>query len=486
VRVPAAGDTHRRRLAELSAEDRGVAAAFTLSYQYLDPAHQRMFRLLGLHPGGDIDARAAAALAGVTTEHAEVLMEDLLDAHMLLQHEPGRYTFHDLLREHAGGTAAAEETATARHDALTRLLDYYLHAAGAAMNVVFPVGREHRPHAPAHGRPDVPMAGAGDAIAWLDAERANLVAAGARAAHDDWPAHAGRLAATLSAYLYDYGHHTDAVTLHTQALQASRRAGDQAGEARTLTNLAWVNFRQGRYRQAGEHARRALDICRSAGDRYGQARALNVLGNLCSRQHDFAHAHEHFRRALGLYRELGERAGETHALGNLGIVYERQGRYEPARDHLRQALDLYHELGDQGLEEAIARTHLGVVCRRLGRYQEARDHHQRALEVFRELGNRSEEADARNGLGEAARAMGDPARAVTDHEAALALARQAGNRLEQARAHHGLAYAHRDLGRTGPAREHVGQAVDIYTGLGVADAAEARDLLASLGPRRPA
>lgn len=465
-----------------SEEDRHGQRGLRLSdAELLDPAHQRMFRLLGLHPGRDIDAYAAAALAATDPEQAEALLEDLLDAHMLLQHELDRYTFHDLLREHARDTAAAQETAAARQEALTRLLDHYLRAAATASRVIFPAGRRSQPGPSKPGPCDLPLTDAKHAIAWLDAERPNLVAASAHAADRDWPAHAVGLAATLSGYLYDYGHHTDAVAMHTQALDASRRLGDHAGEARTLIDLAWLSFRQGRYGQAEERARRALAISRDAAERYSEARALNVLGNIRSRQHDYAQAHQHFRGALDLYRKLGERAGETHALGNLGIVYERQGHWEQAREHLRQALDLYSELGDQGLEEAIARTHLGVVCRRQGRYQEARGHHQRALEVFRELGNRSEEADSRNGLGEAAQAMGDPDQAVTDHDAALALAREAGNRLEQARAHLGLARAHRDLGHRRLAREHASQASNIYQGLGLSEAAEARDLLLSLG-----
>jgi len=55
--------TARDRLAALKAEDVSVAAAFDLSYQDLTPGQQRLFRRLGLHPGADIDAYAAAALS---------------------------------------------------------------------------------------------------------------------------------------------------------------------------------------------------------------------------------------------------------------------------------------------------------------------------------------------------------------------------------------------------------------------------------------
>jgi hypothetical protein len=48
--------------------------------------------------------------------------------------------------------------------------------------------------------------------------------------------------------------------------------------------------------------------------------------------------------------------------------------------------------------------------------------------------------------------------------------------------HYGLgARARRDLGHSALAREHASRAVDIYLSLGLSEAAEARDLLASLG-----
>jgi DNA-binding SARP family transcriptional activator/Flp pilus assembly protein TadD len=471
----------RRRLTELSTSERGVAAAFTLSYQQLDPSQQRMFRLLGLHPGRDIDAHAAAALADVVLEPAETLLEDLLDAHVVAQHEPGRYTFHDLLRDHARATAATQETTSTQHDALTRLLNHYLHTASTAINLLYPARSKHL--RPRILEPDAPIARfsrAVDAAEWLAAERANLIAAGTYAADHDWPAHTSHLAATLHPYLYDHAHHAEALTLYTQALDMSRRLGDKAAEARTLIDIGWVDMRHGRYEQAAERARRAFGLYRETEDRFGQARAQNMLGIAYERQGRYEQAHQHLQQALDLYRKIGERVGETHAVGNLGIVYERQGRYEQAYQCLQQALDLYRELGDRGLEEAIARSNLGLVYRRLGRYEQARAHHRQALKVFRELGNRSEQARALNGLGEAAQALGDLAQAADDHDAALALAREVGSRHEQARAHASLARAHHDLGHIDRAREHAQHAVDLYVGLGVPEADEARSFLASL------
>ena len=54
------------RLELMTAENLSVAAAFGLSYQDLTAGQRRLFRRLGLHPGPDIDAYAAAALDGTS------------------------------------------------------------------------------------------------------------------------------------------------------------------------------------------------------------------------------------------------------------------------------------------------------------------------------------------------------------------------------------------------------------------------------------
>ena len=50
------------RLELMTAENLSVTAALNLSYADLTTGQQRLFRHLGLHPGTDIDAYAAAAL----------------------------------------------------------------------------------------------------------------------------------------------------------------------------------------------------------------------------------------------------------------------------------------------------------------------------------------------------------------------------------------------------------------------------------------
>ncbi|MEV1243704.1 BTAD domain-containing putative transcriptional regulator [Nonomuraea sp. NPDC049750] len=100
-----------------------VRGAFDLSYRRLDPPSRRLFRLLGLVPGPTFTAETAAALSGAPPGETDLLLCRLAAAHLIEEGEPGRYTFHDLMREYARERARAEESELDRThaEALTRL-----------------------------------------------------------------------------------------------------------------------------------------------------------------------------------------------------------------------------------------------------------------------------------------------------------------------------------------------------------------------------
>ncbi|MEU6987962.1 BTAD domain-containing putative transcriptional regulator [Streptomyces sp. NPDC046324] len=477
----------RRRLSELATSERGVAAAFTLSYEQLTEAQQRMFRLLGLQPGRDISPEAASALADLSLDDAETLLEDLLDAHVLTQHQLGRYTFHDLLREHALATAASQEPPNARREALGRLFHHYLHTASTAIDHLYPEGKNRRPRIPAPDAPAWPPQDEAEAITWLDSERANLMATAQYAAEHDWLPHTSQLGATLHRYLLGHAHQADALALNGLALRAARRSGDTAAEARALIDRGQVHFWwHGAYEQAAEHYRNALDLARGIGDQNAAAGALQALGAVSRRRREYDQAHDHSAQALALFRELGDRAGAARCLTDLGIVHERQGRYEDAHEHHRQALHVHRETGSR-IGQTVVLNNIGLVYQQQGRYDEARHHHQQALELSRRFDFPGDEAESLNALAEAARSMGDLARAAAEHDTALTLAREFSYRPEQARAHDGLAHVHRDLGRIDLAHDHARQALDLYTALAVPEADEIRAFLTGLpsAPNEP-
>ena len=73
------------RLELMRAENLSVTAAFDLSYQDLTPGEQRLFRRLGLHPGPDIDAYAAAALDDTDLAAARRQLDGLYDQYLLTE-----------------------------------------------------------------------------------------------------------------------------------------------------------------------------------------------------------------------------------------------------------------------------------------------------------------------------------------------------------------------------------------------------------------
>src|SRR5450755_251369 len=462
---------HHRRLDLLDAGGdprAAVRAVFSWSYRHLGDDAARAFRLLGLHSAADLDPYAAAALTGTPLARAGRLLGQLARAHLIQPTGPGRYGMHDLLRAYARELAAAHDGERLGRAALTRLLDYYLDAAAAAVNTLFP-GQQHR-------RPGIPAVSATPALtdpaaarAWLDTERAGLAAAARRAAGNGWPGHATRLAAILRDYLDTGCHYTAAMTIHTCACQAARQAGDRAAEATALTNLAGVHLRQGGHQEAAGLLQQALAHCRETGHRAGEVHALNSLGFARLRQGRFQQAIAVSREALSICRETHDPGGEAFALSNLGDAALRQGRYDEAARDLRHALALFRDLG-AGAAEAWCLATLGDLYVRQDRHQQAGSYRRRAMILFREAGHPSRAAEALNGFGEALLATGRPDQARVQHAAALDLACQTGDQAQQARAHDGLASIHHATGDPDQAIYHRQEASTLNDNLGVPEA----------------
>ena len=364
-------------LAELRVEDRGVGAAFEVSYGQLPPAQQEMFRLLGRHPAADFDVLAAAALAGTDPLAAEDLLEALVDAHLLRATAAGRYTFHDLLREYARSLAPGGTDG---------LYDYYLAATCAATARIARDGTRFEAalaHPPAY-LPDLPDLDA--AMAWLVAEHATLVPVAL--ASGDW-----QLAYVLRTFFELRGHFADWRATHEHALAHA----DQRGTAMLRVNLGALAMWTGRGEEAMAHFHRALAV-RPIEPRV-EAAALTSLGMIAHLLHRDLEAAGYLRRALAI--EHGD--ARTVALGwnNLALTEGRLGLAGPALDHHRHALAVARGSGSASAERAIL-LGLGETSLRLGR--PAAVAFRQALEQARAGRFRMQEALALDGL---AHATGD-------------------------------------------------------------------------------
>jgi DNA-binding SARP family transcriptional activator/Tfp pilus assembly protein PilF len=450
----------QRRLSELEAGQRSVTATLDLSYQHLGAGQQRAYRLLGQHPGPDIDPYAAAALLDSTLDDARRLLDQLLDAHLLQEPTPGRYRFHDLVRAHAALTTLADRAQSTGHAEVHRLLDYYRHTASLAMDAAYLYERERRPQIPPAGTPTPDLADPTAALDWLDSERPNLLSTARYAAERGRPEQVLHLSSILHRHLLTRGHYHDAETLHRQALASARAIGHHAGELTALTGLGHVDRLQGRNAQAADHFQQALHIARVTGHRLGELDALTGLGHIHWRQGRYSESADHYQEASQIARTAGHGVGELDALTGLGHVHLRQARNEQAADHFQQALHIAQAVGYRP-GELDTLTALGHLHLRQGRNEQAADHFRQALHIARVTGHRVGELGALTGLGHLHRRLGCNAQAADHFRQALHIARVTGHRVGELGALTGLAHAHWRQGRNEQAAEDYRRLLDL-------------------------
>ncbi|MFM9442091.1 ATP-binding protein [Streptomyces acidiscabies] len=333
-----------RRLDALQAGSLRVRAAFELSYRQLPPASRTLLRRAALAAGGDFSPETAALLAGLPYGETAARAEELTDAG-LLQSDPvaERYRFHDLLKLYAAELTETEDAPEARAEALDRTADWMLRRATTAA-LHFDVDHERT----SEGDPDPDSAPTGreEARAWLEAERAQWLAALHRA-HET-----GR---------------------HRQVLDAARA-------------MHWFSDLNQHWEQWVEVFLLSADSARLLGSRQEEAVHLNYLAwsyNLCV--HDPRAALTTAVEALAAARECGDGLQQGWALGYLAGGLHRLGRVDEAEERLREATGCLapQESPQARLAELSLLNALGTLLRQTGRPAEALDVHRRSERICR-------------------------------------------------------------------------------------------------------
>ncbi len=259
-----------------------VRAVFSWSYQQLSSAAARLFRLLGLHPGPDISAPAAASLAAIGRAQATLLLRELARDCLITEHAPGRYAFHDLLRAYAAGQAQEFDPRPDREAAIGRVLDYYLHTADRGANLLNPAKEPLTLAAPAAGVAPERPADQRQAVAWFEAEHQVLLAAIALAAESGEDRRAWQLSWAMMEYFYWRGYLHERIAIMSGALAAATRIDDTLGQAISLRCLGGAFTSTGSYDQARAHLDRCLPLFQRLGDRHGEARVRRNLSILAT------------------------------------------------------------------------------------------------------------------------------------------------------------------------------------------------------------
>jgi len=395
-------------LAALDAGDLSLdpQTVFSWSYQSLSAPAARMFRLLGLHPGPDINMPAAASLAGLSQDEARRVLQELARTNLVDEHPGSRYTFHDLLRAYSRQLAAETDTEDERRQALHRVLDYYQGSAHAAAELVHPAHR-HAPVPPLQpGVLEQHFADPEQALAWFDAERHVLVAAVVAAAAAGFDNHVVRTVGYLSKYLERRGYLVDTAATQQIALAAAERLGDQHAEARAHLRLGEGASELGHFDEATEHFEQALELERESGDLRGQGRALCSRAFSLITQGKFADAIAGCQQALDVFESVDDKCGQAAVLNNISWCHASLDHDPAAVDYAKRSLALYQELDDRS-GESVAWDTLGWAYHRRGDFPAAISCYQKAAAMAAEVGARVRQATTLDQLGDAYAQTGD-------------------------------------------------------------------------------
>jgi adenylate cyclase len=264
-----------------------------------------------------------------------------------------------------------------------------------------------------------------------------------------------------------------------RALDAAEVDGNHTAEARSLSRLGLVAWRQGEYehaemvyrqglavvtgsehfvgeeaeiryglglvyRQQGKYAdaRRefgsSLEINRRLNNRQNEARALNALGHVESIERNFHQAISFYRAALDIRRTIGDRAGVGASTVSVAQALASLGDYSQAEPLLREALAIQQAINNRW-DEMLTWNELGILYWLVGQGERAIDHLQTGLACSRAIESETGEAYILCNLGQVLRDANRLAEAEETLRAGLALAVAQGDRNLQAIYHTDLA-----------------------------------------------
>jgi tetratricopeptide (TPR) repeat protein/transcriptional regulator with XRE-family HTH domain len=478
-----------------------IRTVLSWSVRALPAAARRLFALFGLHPGPDLEAYAAANLAGEPLAATRRMLAELVSMHLMNPRPGGRYGMHDLVRAYAAETAGTAVAPTEPAAAATRLRAFYRHTAVRAGRLVHPASRMTL----TAGEPAtaLPLEHPDAAARWIRAESANLLAtAEAAAAHGDLD-YAPTMNLSLWNHWNDHGYSAECLAISTAAVAAARRGTDRLRLAYALSDMAGSLAAFGRYPETIRYGEESRQLLHDEGDPVGERLLLGNLQELYTMVGDMAQARRCAEAQMAILREAGNRIAEAEtavllsqfnlhlgqhdealvhartaveifeptdrvrdrgeALAAVGAVHLRRGEHDLARVHLLRAQEVFRSAGMYGGLLARVLAGLGRLSRHLGERQAAGRYLTESLEMAREFNDPEQIAEALTELGLLRADQGRAEEAAAHVREALALTTTIGARREETRAHHALGLLHAAAGDTEAARREYTAALDLAT-----------------------
>ncbi|WP_405750013.1 MULTISPECIES: AAA family ATPase [unclassified Streptomyces] len=329
---------------------RPLARAFRFVYGSLPQPAARILRLLALAPAGLADAHTASALAGCSVSAARSTLEDFAGLGLLRACSEGQFEVPGCLAPLLRALMEAQDRPAEVQLARARLLERTVRLLQSCRAVTDPDGSPSRRKLAGLPR-TLRFANAPAAAEWLRLREPALLASARLAVADgELDTLARRLVAAfvraLTAHRGAEAAAAELYGLHQLVLGVAERRGLHREQAAALLNLADLDARTGRTREALDRYRAALDAGRAANDPYATGRATESVGGAYQELGDWQRACDWYGRALSQRQARGELADESRLHGRLGTVHTYAGHYTDALRSWRAAVAGYRRAGD--------------------------------------------------------------------------------------------------------------------------------------------
>ncbi|MFD8978033.1 MULTISPECIES: tetratricopeptide repeat protein [Streptomyces] len=413
-------------VADLAKQLRGLSGdpltrTFLLAHEALPATAARILRFLSLAPLGRADAHTASALAGCSVSAAAATLADFAALGLVSGGDDGQYEVPahlvPLLRAQLEERDRPAEVQLARARMLERTVRL-LQSCRAVTEPEGSAGRRKLAGLPRALRFPTRTAGAD----WLRSRQPALLASARLAVADgELDTLARRLIASLVRALAAHRGAEAAAPelygLHQLVLDVAERRGLHRERAAALLNLADLDARTGRTKDALLRYRLALDAGRAANDPYATGRAMESVGGSYQELGDWQRAGDWYGRALAQRLARDERADQARLYGRLGAVQTYAGRYGEALRNWRAAAAGYRRLDDlPGYARALSEA--ARVQEYAGRPEESLRTCEEAVEWARRARDTRLQAALQLRLADTLDRLGDPAAARLHRAAA--------------------------------------------------------------------
>jgi len=163
----------------------------------------------------------------------------------------------------------------------------------------------------------------------------------------DHPAERRRGLVAAGGIVYWQGDMEGVRPLYTEALETSRRLGDQSGIAEDLYNLSFVEMiTKSNVPLGREYVSEAVRLYRELDDRTGIARSMWALGNVEYFLDNPAAARVNLIESVQRFRVLGDQFGLAWALHTLGLTEQKLGHIDAARTAWAESLRIFAAADD--------------------------------------------------------------------------------------------------------------------------------------------